>query len=1607
MHAYKSPGTYTVSIYGDFARIHLPDYPANAPKLQSIEQWGDIRWETMRGAFSGASNMVYRAADAPDLSAVTDMSEMFRFASMFDGDLSGWDTSSVTDMSQMFTAAATFNGDISGWDVSSVADMSGMFLGAHGFARNLGPWYVVLDGADVPGGGGNGGGGNGGGGTLAIRAQNAWLDGQGPAYAVDGTAPGGSLFEVADGALAVRAGQTPAPGAYNVTVTSAGGFGTGNSMVVGIAVGEDMSLRIANRPPAADAGPDLTVTEGGTAALAGTAADPDGDPVTYLWTHDSALDVRLADATAPSTTLAAPQVDRDTAILLTLTVTDRHGAAASDTAEITITNANRPPTADAGPDLTVTEGGTAALAGTAADPDGDSVTYLWTHDSTLDIVLADATAPSTTLTAPQVDQDTAILLTLTVTDQHGATASDSATITVTPGEPEAAGVVPALAGIRDQTVPELSTLRFAAGVTNGHLLAAPLTYGLEGGPAGASMNPATGEFEWTPTEIQDGGHVVTVTVSDRDGRTGSQDVVVMVREVNTAPTLGEIPDQTVDASSALAFNASATDGDLHPGVRTETVAENLSVPWSIGWTPDGTALFTERGGNLSMIQNGIPAPGPLLSLNVSGGEGGLLGVAVDPDFAKNSYVYLYYSTAGADHAFTNKVVRYLFADGTVTEDAILVDGIPGARYHDGGRIQFGPDGYLYVTTGDAGVPALAQDLGSLAGKILRMDRDGGVPADNPFANSTVWSAGHRNSQGIDWDERGNLVATEHGPSGGQYGRAHDEINVIVPGANYGWPAIVGGGYADGMRAPILHTGTDTWAPSGAEFYDGGMIPGWAGKYFVATLRGAHLHMVDLDLPNGMVVSHEPLFQGEFGRLRDVQTGPDGYLYLLTSNRDGRGTPVPGDDRILRVVLSGDADRARPANALTYGLEGAPRGASIDPASGAFSWEPAEGRQPGTVTFNVTVSDGRGGTDAQPVRVRVTEGPGAPGALPAAPDRNATAVLEAPEPRGSRDIGRITLDSAAPGTIDASWEAPAEDPANYRIMWAKVGEPFRTWTDPTGNAFPTIPSHAITDLEEGAEYKVKIRAAYAGTSGGWSGELTVTVAGSPANRPPAVEAGPDLTVTEGGTAALAGTAADPDGDPMTYLWTHDGALPVALANATALSTSFAAPAVGADATVTLTLTATDRHGAAASDTVTVTVLAGPPPAAPQNLRANSTTSTAVTLAWDDPGDPSITGYKILSRTPATQNHLSTLVGDTGSPAASYVVEDLNPATVYVFRVAAINGHGESGLSNFVRLSTGPAAGDPPATPQNLRANSTTSTAVTLAWDDPGDPSITGYKILSRTPATQNHLSTLVGDTGSPAASYVVEDLNPATVYVFRVAAINGHGESGLSNFVRLSTAANYPPYADAGPPQVVREGDTVTLSGSATDRNNDPLAYLWTHDAAGLAIDFENATSAATTFNAPQVDHDTAILLTLTATDPHGAADSDRVFVIVADAPAAAQQQQGSPEPEGAPGPRDIGRITLNSTAPGTIDASWEAPAEEPVDYRIAWAKTGEPFRTWTDLTGNAFPTIPAHTITDLEEGAEYKITVRARYGGSSGDWSDAATVRVTGAAPEPSEGAPQ
>ncbi|MCH7940418.1 MAG: PQQ-dependent sugar dehydrogenase, partial [Thaumarchaeota archaeon] len=264
----------------------------------------------------------------------------------------------------------------------------------------------------------------------------------------------------------------------------------------------------------------------------------------------------------------------------------------------------------------------------------------------------------------------------------------------------------------------------------------------------------------------------------------------------------------------LSYSVTSAAGQNY---QVETVAENLEVPWAIAFAPDGRIFVTERIGQLRVIENGVLNPEPIKILNVGGIEGGLLGIALDPNFEENHYIYLYYTYNDFLSTF-NKLSRFTESDNKLSDERVLLDKIPGGPFHDGGRIKFGPDGKLYVTTGEAGNRALAQDLDSLGGKILRINSDGTIPDDNPF-DSPVYSFGHRNPQGIDWDPvTGKLVSTEHGPSG-ERGFAHDEVNVIEAGKNYGWPDIVGDETKSELISPLLHTGDKTWAPSGATFYN--------------------------------------------------------------------------------------------------------------------------------------------------------------------------------------------------------------------------------------------------------------------------------------------------------------------------------------------------------------------------------------------------------------------------------------------------------------------------------------------------------------------------------------------------------------------------------------------------------------------------------------------------------------------------------------------------------------------------------------------------------------------------------------------------------------------
>ena len=321
----------------------------------------------------------------------------------------------------------------------------------------------------------------------------------------------------------------------------------------------------------------------------------------------------------------------------------------------------------------------------------------------------------------------------------------------------------------------------------------------------------------------------------------------------------------------------------------------LEVPWSLAFAPDGRLFIAERPGRVRIVQNGQLLPDPALVLDdvFSEGEAGLLGMALHPDFAENRFIYLAY-TARVGSGAVNRIVRYREVNGRLAERAVLVDNIRAATIHDGARLRFGPDRLLYMSMGDAADVSTSQDLGSLNGKLLRFTDEGRTAPGNPFP-SPVYTYGHRNPQGFDWATNGDLWETEHGPTG------NDEINLIQAGANYGWPLITGSETRAGMTAPVLFF-SPSIAPSGTSFYRGTAITGFRDNLFVATLAGMSLLRVRFDPSDARrVIASERLLQGQYGRLRDVISGPDGALFVSTSNRDGRNTPIADDDRVLRIV----------------------------------------------------------------------------------------------------------------------------------------------------------------------------------------------------------------------------------------------------------------------------------------------------------------------------------------------------------------------------------------------------------------------------------------------------------------------------------------------------------------------------------------------------------------------------------------------------------------------------------------------------------------------------------------------------------------------------------
>jgi aldose sugar dehydrogenase len=341
-------------------------------------------------------------------------------------------------------------------------------------------------------------------------------------------------------------------------------------------------------------------------------------------------------------------------------------------------------------------------------------------------------------------------------------------------------------------------------------------------------------------------------------------------------------------------------------IGVQTIASGLATPWGIGWLPDGDMLITERDGRISRVSGGV-VQGVAEVPSVENAEGGLLGIAIDPGFAASRFFYIYY-TASSGGGIVNRVARWRLSDdgASATEDAVIVDGIPAMLYHNGGRLRIGPDGKLYIGTGDAGVPGYSQDLQSLGGKILRVELDGSVPADNPFPGEPAFLTGVRNSQGFGWRADGRMIVTDHGPSGlsAENGRSdHDEVTLAEEGDNLGWPDVYACEEGEGFRAASI-TWSRAMPPGGAAVYTGTELPDWQGDLIIGVLGfesdTPHLHRLRLDRDGNVLLSESYLHGAEgYGRLRDVAMGPDGGLYVTTSNCDGRGNCGAGD-RILRI-----------------------------------------------------------------------------------------------------------------------------------------------------------------------------------------------------------------------------------------------------------------------------------------------------------------------------------------------------------------------------------------------------------------------------------------------------------------------------------------------------------------------------------------------------------------------------------------------------------------------------------------------------------------------------------------------------------------------------------
>ena len=1728
-HVYDDAGTYTVKIYGDFTRIVLSGNSANAKKLQSIEQWGDIQWSSMKSAFREASNMVHRATDAPDLSdvtntshmfhhassfngdlsdwdvsgvtnmahmfddassfnsdlsdwdvsnvtnmsymfyeapsfksdlsdwdvsgvtnmgrmfgsassfksdlsdwdvsnvtnmlgmfaftsfnsdlsgwdvsKVTDMSGMFAFARQFDSDISDWDVSSVTDMSTMFDeadsfesdlsdwdvssvtdmsimfyGADSFNGDISGWDVSSVTDtsrmfnqafsfngdisnwnlssietMGGMFYRAERFDQNLGNWYIVpsstsIDYDEAPGVVGR------------ISAQNSYLNGQNPVYRI-GSGGDSDSFEISAKKLTLK--TAPTKSLYSVTVTATGDFGTSNSKIVAVTVAGVPSVL----PPTVDAGTDQTVIEGQTVTLNGTATRVNGGSLTYLWSHDSSLDIQLADSALLSTTFTAPSVTADTTIAFTLTADDGT-ASSSDAVSVTISNNNNPPTVDAGSDQTVGEGDTVTLSGTASDADSDPLTYTWTHDQPgLGISLANGTAILITFTAPAVYADTEITFTLTA-DDGTATVADSLVVTVTDvpavNSPPVADAGPGQIVHENQT----ATLSGTATDVNGDLLIyswshdSTLTIQLAN-----STSPST---TFTAPAV-DADTEITFTLTADDGSANSTDtVLVTVRD--------------------------ADDSDFVTTWETTAPGESITIPargkYAVYWG-DGTADANARhsqtheydvpGNHTVRISKGITG----INLNNHADASKLQSI---DQWGEAKWRSMHSSFKGASN---------MILHATDAPDLSRTTEMSYMFMHAG---SFDGDLSGWDVSGVTGMSGMFYNANSFNGDLSGWDVSGVTGMTGMFYNANSF-----NGDLSGWDVSGVTGMT------GMFYNANS-----FNGDLSGWD--------------VSHV-TDMYSMfSGASSFDGN-ISAWD----VSSVTDMH----------GMFAAAKS-FNGDLSGW-DVSGATD--MTRMFHNADsfeqnlGPWYIVLDDAAIDHSSIPGEVDRIAAQNSFlggqnpAYGIGSGGDSAHFELDGNVLKMASIPEGHEGPYSVTITSTGGFGTGNSRTFDIEISGF-----------TDNAPPSVDAGQNQTADEGDTVTLSGTASDSNDDSLTYMWSHDSALTIQLANSTSPSTTFTAPAVDADTTV-TFTLTVSDGSANS---------------TDTVLVTVSDVPTvNNPPVADAGLDQAVQEGQAVTLNGTATDDDGDDLTYAWSRDSTMEMAF-NASLPAATFVAPLVDADTTVTFTLTVSDGS-ANSTDTVLVTV--SDVPGDPDFVTTWETTASGESITipargkyavdWGDgtvdanvrgsqtheydvPGNHTvriskgITGISLNNHADAPKlqsidqwgeakwrSMHSSFKGASNMILHATDAPDLSRTTEmsYMFMHAGsfdgdLSGWDVSGVTGMSGmfynansfngdLSGWDVSGVTGMSGMFYNANSFNGDL--SGWDVSG---VTGMSGMFYNANSFN------GDLSGWDVSHVTDmysmfsgassfdgnisawDVSSVTDMHGMFAAaksfngdLSGWDVSGVENMrAMLSNADSFD--RNLGKWYITLDGTAVDgdtwAAGTISAQNSflDDQSPAYGIGTGGDSNLFEINGSVLRLKGAPDRSAGGTYTVTVTSTGDFGASNSRTLEVTVAANPG------GIPaEPER--GPREIGAVSLNSTAPGTVYVAWEPPSEQPLEYRITWAKSGESFPDWRDPVGNAFPAGSSHTITDLDEGEEYQIKVRARYDSSRpGDWSSVVTITV-------------